>query len=281
MKRSYYAIIPANVRYDNELTPNAKLLYGEITALCNEKGYCWASNSYFAELYKVSKETVSRWISNLETLGYIRTELIYEQGTKSVKERRIYICCDDPIDKNVNRYRQNNQYPIDENVNTPIDKNVKGNNTVFNNTSNNNYICAPVGARVYTAPSPGGSVEAEKVTATPDGDKLPEKSGPRSPFKSERQEQLFDEFWAQYPKKRSKGQAERAWVKIKPDEQLFKAILDGLERAKKSRDWLKNEGQFIPYPATWLNAKGWEDVHNDLMHREEEPEFDWGWTKET
>ncbi|MFY9421448.1 MAG: helix-turn-helix domain-containing protein, partial [Bacilli bacterium] len=81
MERAYYAIIPANVRYDNDLTPNAKLLYGEITALCNEKGFCWASNSYFAELYKVSKETVSRWISNLETLGYIRTELIYEQGT--------------------------------------------------------------------------------------------------------------------------------------------------------------------------------------------------------
>jgi len=135
MKKSYYAIIPANVRYDNELTPNAKLLYGEITALCNEKGYCWASNSYFAELYKVSKETVSRWISKLEELGYIRTELIYEQGTKSVKERRIYIC-GDPIDKNINRYRQNNQYPIDENINTPIDKNIKENNTVFNNTIN-------------------------------------------------------------------------------------------------------------------------------------------------
>jgi len=135
MNRSYYAVIPANVRYDKELTPNAKLLYGEITALCNEKGYCWASNSYFAELYKVSKETVSRWISKLEELGYIRTELIYEQGTKSVKERRIYIC-DDPIDKNVNRYRQNNQYPIDKNVNTPIDKNIKENNTISNNTFN-------------------------------------------------------------------------------------------------------------------------------------------------
>lgn len=135
MKKSYYAVIPANVRYDNELTPNAKLLYGEITALCNEKGFCWANNSYFAELYKVSKETISRWISKLEKLGYIRTELIYEQGTKSVKERRIYIV-GDPIDKNINRYRQNNQYPIDENVNTPIDENIKENNTVFNNTIN-------------------------------------------------------------------------------------------------------------------------------------------------
>lgn len=137
VKKSYYAVIPANVRYDNELTPNAKLLYGEITALANEKGYCWASNSYFSKLYEVSKETVSRWITNLENKGYIYTQLIYKEGSKEIKERRIYIT---PIDKNINTYCQNNQYPIDKNVNTPIDKNVKENNTVFNNTINNKEI---------------------------------------------------------------------------------------------------------------------------------------------
>ena len=110
----------------------------------------------------------------------------------------------------------------------------------------------------------GGSVEAEKVTATPDGDKPSSKSRPRSPFKSGRQEQLFDEFWAEYPKKRSKGQAEKTWVKLKPDEQLFEAIMTGLKRAKTSADWAKNGGQYIPYPSTWLNAKGWEDDYRPL-----------------
>ena len=69
----------------------------------------------------------------------------------------------------------------------------------------------------------------------------------------------FELFWKAYPKKRNKGQAERAFKKAAPDEQLMAAILTAIERAKKSAQWLKDNGQYIPYPATWLNAKGWED----------------------
>ena len=90
-KKSYCAIIPAEVRYDEELPPNAKLLYGEITSLCNEKGYCWATNQYFADLYKVSKITVSRWISTLNKKGYISVEALYKEGTKEIIGRHLYI----------------------------------------------------------------------------------------------------------------------------------------------------------------------------------------------
>ena len=69
----------------------------------------------------------------------------------------------------------------------------------------------------------------------------------------------FAEFWAAYPKKRSKGQARKAWAKLNPDEQLLTRILDAVERAKTSGDWAKDGGKFIPYPATWLNAEGWLD----------------------
>ena len=69
----------------------------------------------------------------------------------------------------------------------------------------------------------------------------------------------FARFWACYPKKKSKGQAEKAWKTINPDEQLLATMIAAIEQAKKSEQWQKDSGQFIPYPATWLNAKGWED----------------------
>lgn len=69
----------------------------------------------------------------------------------------------------------------------------------------------------------------------------------------------FQKFWNAYPKKKSKGNAERAWRALGPDEQLIAKILQGIERARKTADWCKEEGQFIPYPASWLRARGWED----------------------
>ena len=69
----------------------------------------------------------------------------------------------------------------------------------------------------------------------------------------------FEKFWNSYPKKKSKGQAEKAFLKINPDEQLLAMIIATIEQAKTSEDWIKESGKYIPYPATWLNAKGWED----------------------
>ena len=87
IKPAFYAVIPADVRYDSSLKPNAKLLYGEITALCNEKGYCWAGNDYFAKLYGVGLKTISVWISELVAKKYLNREIIYETDTKQVKAR--------------------------------------------------------------------------------------------------------------------------------------------------------------------------------------------------
>lgn len=135
-QRAYYAIIPANVRYDKALPANAKLLYGEITALCNERGYCWASNQYFAELYGTSTKSVTRWISSLVESGYIKSTLQYKPGTKEIANRYLSLVGED---KNVPTYGQKCPDPMDKNVHTPMDKNVPENNTVPNTTPNNTY----------------------------------------------------------------------------------------------------------------------------------------------
>lgn len=134
-KKSYYAIIPANVRYDKNLTANAKLLYGEITALCNEKGYCWANNSYFAELYGVSKTSISKWIKQLSDKGYVTSKIIYKEGTKEIEDRHIYIGTI-PIEEKLNTPLTKVNEPIEEKLNTPIEEKLKDNNTIINNTIN-------------------------------------------------------------------------------------------------------------------------------------------------
>lgn len=133
-QKAYYAIIPANVRYDKDLAPNAKLLYGEITALCNEKGYCWASNQYFADLYHSSISAVQKWVSALVKKGYINLELVYKEGTKQVLHRKLYIT------PGVNIYitsHKNLYDPGVKNYMTPGVNICVENNTSINNTFNN------------------------------------------------------------------------------------------------------------------------------------------------
>ncbi len=98
---SYYAVIPADVRYDDRLPANAKLLYGEITALANAKGFCYASNDYFCKLYGFSDPTITRLLKALEDNGYINREVIRDESGK-VTARKIWIsvstqCAQPPI----------------------------------------------------------------------------------------------------------------------------------------------------------------------------------------
>ena len=127
-KKSYYAIIPADVRY-SDIPDGAKLLYGEITALSNQEGYCWATNSYFSELYGKTNKTISRWVKALQNAGFIHCEIELNNA------RKIYLigvgrkCLEGGTkmsigwDKNVHRVGQKCLH------------NTTSNNTV-NNTSN-------------------------------------------------------------------------------------------------------------------------------------------------
>lgn len=128
---SYYAIITANVRYDNRLTDSEKILFAEITALSNKYGYCTATNGYFASLYEVTKVTISRRISKLKEHGYLDIETVKENN--EFKQRKLY-----PLTQNIRPINTDVKTPINTNVMRGINTNVKHNNTSNNNTRKNN-----------------------------------------------------------------------------------------------------------------------------------------------
>ncbi len=69
----------------------------------------------------------------------------------------------------------------------------------------------------------------------------------------------FQTFWAAYPRKVGKGNAQKWWKSHKPDEALLQTMLVAIGQQRKSDGWVKDGGQYIPHPATWLNGKRWED----------------------
>lgn len=222
----YYAVIPANIRYDNDLVPNAKLLYGEITALCNSNGYCWATNEYFANLYKVNEKSITRWISDLKSKNYISTNVEtfrYDDGTIK-KIRYIYLNNEtNHIDKNVPNHIDTH---IDNFVKNHMDKNVPYNNTYINTTLKENNISKDI---------------------------LKEN------LKNNVYEEQFNQFYSSYPKKQKKQDTEKWFKKNKPSQELFEKMMNSLEAFKNTEDWKKEKGKFIPQPTSWLNQKRWED----------------------
>lgn len=166
---NYYAVIPANVRYCDKLKPNAKLLYGELTALTNKEGYCWASNQYFADLYNVGASAVSRWFSQLKKYGFIKVEIINNKGHY---DRKVWIVEQAaPLCKKRKGPVQKAQGALGKNAQTPVQKAQHNNtgSTTINITNN-------------TRPQKG----SEK----------------RACFGSD-----FEELWAFYPRKEAKKAA--------------------------------------------------------------------------
>ena len=100
---------------------------------------------------------------------------------------------------------------------------------------------------VYTLDSKGEK-QAQPVTSIP----------------QEKTVQKFEEFWKAYPRKKGKEDARKAWKKLAPDLDTCRRMAAALESQKKSHDWVKERGRFVPYPATWLNGRRWEDEPDEL-----------------
>ena len=119
IKSSYYSILPAVVRYDRDLTDKAKLLYSEITCLCNKEGYCFATNNYFSNLYNCTPRAIQFTLSKLQEKGYIK--IIVENNY----QRKIYLT--DAL-----RYEKIFTPPHENNFIGGYEKNFTNNNIKYN-----------------------------------------------------------------------------------------------------------------------------------------------------
>lgn len=86
---------------------------------------------------------------------------------------------------------------------------------------------------------------------------------PHTPQRGDEAAELWEKFWAAYPRKQAKEAAKKAWDKLKPTKENLAIMLSALSKQKRSSQWTRDNGQYIPYPATWLNGRRWEDAVQD------------------
>lgn len=228
----YWAVVPSGVRYDDDLPPNAKLLYAEISALTDERGYCYAQNAYFCRVYGWSQKTVSRLLVALKDKQYIRVDVVRNRRTNGVEERRIYAGINPAINlppKNVGEVPSKLSGRVPDNFEIPIKE------------EQNSIINTPL------TPQGGNGARNRKREPREAPDWKPER---------------FAGLWAYYPKKgkKNKQDAMRAWDELGATDELIDQIGRALKRLKTSDEWQRGVG--IPYVATFLRGRRWEDAES-------------------
>lgn len=131
---AFDAVIPAPVRHNDKLRPNAKLLYGEIRSLCGAKGYCWATNGYFAERFGMNERSIARFIAQLEEFHFIQVVIMRDEHGR-VCGRKIYIVFPfetDEADTSLHMTKKSATCPKcqgegDQNVSQSLNNNIKNN----------------------------------------------------------------------------------------------------------------------------------------------------------
>lgn len=221
---NYYAIIPAHIRYDSELVPKAILLYGEITALTNQKGYCWASDEYFANLYNVSIRAVQKWLSSLEKGGYIHRD-VQRKGERIVRRYIKLADGNEDIFHNMTNESSRTYGTKVPEVNEQKFRENNTDNTTVNNTNNKTLSKA-------------------------------------KPLESDLKNQ-FAEIWEIYPK-RPRGNKNTSFTKYKKaikDGVKHDDIKSGLNSYIKQLKAQGTDNKYIKNADTWFNQAGWDDEY--------------------
>jgi hypothetical protein len=140
-------LLPNDVRYSDSISSTAKIFYYEILIQIKKNGSCEFDNNYFADRFKVSKQSASRVINQLKKNNFIETKIIVDKQTKQVKKRIIKI--KDTIHKNDDRgiYKNDKVYIYNNN----------------NNINNNKYEKIKINFKDYPKEVQGLFLSLEKI----------------------------------------------------------------------------------------------------------------------
>ncbi|MBQ6358930.1 MAG: helix-turn-helix domain-containing protein [Clostridia bacterium] len=234
-KPGYDAVIPARVLYDPILKDKAKLLFGVIRSLSSREGYCWASNAYLCSILGISKSCLGEHLKALSARGHIYGEVITDEATNQVLERRIW----------VDRGRYLSRDPDVP----PPDFRERG--------IPDSRDTPPPDFREEKINSID-ELRKEAPQKPPTGGRRPKKPK-RAPRKApDWKPERFAGFWDFYPRSEAKQKAMDAWDRLQPSDELIDEIARALQLLMKTKDW--QEGIGIPYASTWLNQARWEDA---------------------
>lgn len=257
-KNKNYTTISNFHLQDNELSLKAKGLLTLMFSLPDDWDY---SVKGLERICLESKNTINNILKELEIHGYLVRRKIFNNGKISDWEYTIY---------------ENNQHPKNEDIenediqNEDVNKITKEEITKEQNNNLNEF-------KLYNSFSENNQCECISKST---GEKCLRRASfningknycnqharniiPDLDVKLDKSinnwEEKFESFWKTYPKKRDKSQAKKWFKKNKPSYELMKVILESLDKFKKTDDWKKDNGKYIPYPTTWLNGHRWED----------------------
>lgn len=222
--------IQNQIIWDDDLSPMGRFVLIAMLSLPDSWDY---SIRGMAALLHISKDTMSKYIRELESVGYLRRTQSHSQAGQF--SSAIYILTDTP-----GEYGEPDPEPCPKKSDTG-DK--------------NDAPCPNLPAPVLSAP------EKSPQKKRTEKKKRTEQQPPIVPQEGDLSEVLFERFWSAYPKIRhqKKKDAKKAWDKLNPDIQLCRQMAVALEAQKRSEEWTREGGRYIPMPATWIRGERWTD----------------------
>jgi Helix-turn-helix domain len=263
-----FCILPIEVLKDTRLTPRDLRVLIALHAFKDRFGCCWPSRGLLAEMTGLSLPRVSSATTRLAAFGWLRKE---GNGGRS-RSCRYWLRIPETVTESVT-VTESDTKTVTDPVTQTVSETERGREQTMNGSENRPLLCAEPQVSAYAAVQRPAGVADSSVIGPNRGPQAKDGLLADSPIGSRRGPRCrdapvaaFDRFWSVYPKKRNKGDAWKAWRALKPGEDLVIAIVAAVARAKESVQWRKDAGQFIPYPATWLRARGWEDEeHVDVV----------------